>query len=65
MEERNYIQGLFHGIKTLCIGLKTSIKVFFEHHETEQYPENRKTLTFSETNRFCLEMPHNENNEHK
>ncbi len=65
MEERNYIQGLFHGIKTLCIGLKTSIKVFFEHHETEQYPENRKTLTFSETNRFCLEMPHNEKNEHK
>ena len=65
MEERNYIQGLFHGIKTLGIGLKTSIKVFFEHHETEQYPENRKTLTFSETNRFCLEMPHNENNEHK
>ena len=65
MEERNYIQGLFHGIKTLGIGLKTSIKVFFEHHETEQYPENRKTLTFSETNRFCLEMPHNEKNEHK
>lgn len=65
MEERNYIQGLFHGIKTLGIGLKTSIKVFFEHHETEQYPENRKTLTFSKTNRFCLEMPHNEKNEHK
>lgn len=65
MEERNYIQGLFHGIKTLTIGLKTSIKVFFEPHTTEQYPENRATLKFSETNRFCLEMPHNENNEHK
>lgn len=52
-------------IKSLSTGLKTSIKIFFEKDETEQYPENRKTLTFSDRNRFCLEMPHNEKNEHK
>ena len=45
--------------------MKTSLKVFFEKHETEQYPENRSTLHFSDRNRFCLEMPHNDKNEHK
>ena len=65
MEERNYIQGILHASKTLLVGLKTSIKIFFEHHETEQYPENRNTLTFSDRNRFCLEMPHNEKNQYK
>ena len=65
MEEQNYIQGVFRALKTLLVGLKTSIKVFFEKDATEQYPENRGTLTFSERNRFCLEMPHNDKNEHK
>lgn len=65
MEEQNYITGASRAIKTLLVGLKTSIKVFFEKDATEQYPENRDTLTFSERNRFCLEMPHNEKNEHK
>jgi len=65
MEEQNYIEGVFRALKTLLVGLKTSIKVFFEKDATEQYPENRSTLTFSERNRFCLEMPHNEKNEHK
>lgn len=65
MEEQNYIEGVFRALKTLLVGLKTSIKVFFEKDATEQYPENRSTLTFSEQNRFCLEMPHNEKNEHK
>ena len=65
MENRSYLGGALSGVKTLLIGLKTSLKIYFEHHETEQYPENRKTLTFSDRNRFCLEMPHNEKNEHK
>ena len=64
MEKRNYFSGVGHALKSLTIGLKTSIKVFFEHDETEQYPENRKTLHFSDRNRFCLEMIHNERNEH-
>lgn len=65
MENRTYIGGILYALKSLATGLKTSIKVFFEHHETEQYPENRDTLTFTDRNRFCLEMPHNEKNEHK
>lgn len=64
MEERNYFAGILDAVKSLVTGLKTSIKVFFEHHETEQYPENRDTLKFSDRNRFCLEMIHNERNEH-
>lgn len=65
MKNSTYLGGILDATKSLIIGLKTSIKVFFEHHETEQYPENRATLTFTDRNRFCLEMPHNENNEHK
>ena len=65
MKNSTYLGGILDATKSLIIALKTSIKVFFEHHETEQYPENRATLTFTDRNRFCLEMPHNENNEHK
>ena len=65
MNDKTYFGGILDAVKSLTIGLKTSIKVFFEHHETEQYPENRATLTFTDRNRFCLEMPHNEKNEHK
>src|SRR5574344_2152310 len=65
MEKKTYIGGICNAVKSLSIGMKTSLKVFFEKDATEQYPENRKTLTFSDRNRFCLEMPHNEQNEHK
>lgn len=65
MDNNTYIGGIVEAMKSLGIGLKTSLKVFFEKDETEQYPENRKTLKFSERNRFCLEMPHNDKNEHK
>lgn len=60
-----YFGGVAEAVKSLTIGLKTSLKIFFEKDETEQYPENRKSLTFTDRNRFCLEMPHNEKNEHK
>ena len=65
MNNKTYIGGILSAVKSLSIGMKTSLKVFFEKDATEQYPENRKTLTFSDRNRFCLEMPHNEKNEHK
>ena len=65
MDNKTYIGGILNAVKSLAIGMKTSLKVFFEKDETEQYPENRKTLKFSDRNRFCLEMPHNDKNEHK
>lgn len=53
------------GIKTLCIGLKTTMREFFTKKITEQYPENRKELKMFERFRGSLTMPHNEKNEHK
>ncbi|MCH5181543.1 MAG: 4Fe-4S binding protein [Prevotellaceae bacterium] len=64
-EEKNYFQGLFAGIKTLCVGLKTTMRELFTAKITEQYPENRDTLTMFDRFRGSLVMPHNEQNEHK
>lgn len=64
-EEKNYMEGLLSGIKTLCIGLKTSMREFFTKKITEQYPENRDTLQMFDRFRGSLTMPHNEDNEHK
>ena len=64
-EEKNYIEGLLGGIRTLCVGLKTSMREFFTKKITEQYPENRNELQMFERFRGSLTMPHNENNEHK
>ena len=60
-----YIGSLFGGLKTLLIGMKTSITVFFRKKTTEQYPENRATLKISDRFRGTLVMPHDENNQHK
>ena len=60
-----YLGGLMHGISTLATGMKTSIKVYFRKKVTEQYPENRKELKMFDRFRGTLNMPHNENNEHR
>ncbi len=65
MEEKNYMEGLLGGIKTLAVGLKTTMREFFTKKITEQYPENRDTLQMFDRFRGSLTMPHNENNEHK
>ncbi|MDR0892719.1 MAG: 4Fe-4S dicluster domain-containing protein [Mediterranea sp.] len=59
-----YLGGLLHGIDTLLVGLKTSMKVYLRKKVTEQYPENRKELKMFDRFRGTLCMPHNENNEH-
>ena len=61
----NYINGYFSGLKTLLIGMRTSIRVYFRKNVTEQYPENRGELKMFDRFRGSLTMPHNENNEHK
>ncbi len=61
----SYLSGLLNGIKTLLIGMKTTITVFFRKKVTEQYPENRATLKMFDRFRGELIMPHNEQNEHK
>ena len=64
MEEKSYFEGLACGIKSLCTGLKTTMREFFTPKITEQYPENRKELQMFERFRGSLTMPHNEKNEH-
>ena len=43
MSNNSYFGGIAAGLKTLAIGMKTSMKEFFTPKSTEQYPENRKT----------------------
>ena len=43
-QDKSYFSGLFCGIKSICIGLKTTMREFFTPKITEQYPENRKEL---------------------
>lgn len=64
-EDKTYLAGLFGGIKTLCVGLKTTMCELFTPKVTEQYPENRKELKMFDRFRGSLTMPHNESNEHK
>jgi NADH-quinone oxidoreductase subunit I len=63
-EHNTYLGVVFGAIKSLLIGMKTSIKVYFRKKVTEQYPENRKELKMFDRFRGTLTMPHNEKNEH-
>lgn len=65
MENKSYFGGLVSGIKSLCIGLKTTGREFVTPKVTERYPENRKNNPIPERFRGSLVMPHNEKNEHK
>ena len=64
MTVSEYFSGLFNGIKSLLTGMSVTIKEFFTPKITQQYPENRATLTIPERVRGVLRMPHDENNEH-
>ena len=43
MENKSYFGGIAEGMKTLVVGLKTTLVEYFTAKSTEQYPENRKT----------------------
>ena len=60
-----YLGGFYKGVRSLCIGLKTTMREFFTPKITEQYPENRKELKMFDRFRGTLVMIHNENNEHR
>lgn len=60
-----YIKGYVTGLKSLIVGMRTSLRVFFRRKTTEQYPENRKTsLYIPERHRAMLMMSHDEENCH-
>lgn len=66
MKQKNsYFGRIFEALRSLTIGMQTSMRVFWRKKETEQYPENRATLVIPERFMGELHMPHNEHNEHK
>ena len=64
-QKDTYWDRLFKATRSLCIGLKTTMKEFFTPKITEQYPENRKELKMFDRFRGTLIMPHNADNEHR
>lgn len=65
-KEKSYFRGIADGVKTLGIGLKTTLKEYFTPKTTEQYPENRKTtLHVSPRFRGRLVFKRDENGAHK
>ncbi len=60
----NYFSNFFHALKSLLIGMKTTLKIFFRKKTTERYPEKRGRLHVSERYRGRLEMIHTPDNHH-
>jgi len=66
MSKESYFGGIADGIKTLAIGMKTTLKEYFLPKSTEQYPENRKTtLHVSKRHRGRLVFKRDENGDYK
>ena len=62
----SYFGEVREALKTLSIGLKTTIKEFFTSKSTEQYPENRKTtLHIAKRHRGRLVFKRDENENYK
>ena len=65
-ENKSYFGELGHGIKTLAVGMKTTLKEYFIPKSTEQYPENRKTtLHEAKRHRGRLVFKRNEDGSYK
>ena len=66
MSNNSYFKGIADGVKTLAIGMKTTVKEYFTPKSTEQYPENRKTtLHISPRFRGRLVFERNEDESYK
>ena len=62
---KEYLKGYVGGVKSLLVGMRTSMKVFCQKKITEQYPENRHTtLHIPERHRAMLVMPVDEEGNH-
>ena len=62
---KQYITSFFSGLRSLLVGMRTTLRVFFRKKTTEQYPENRDTLKMFDRVRGQLVMKHNDRNEHR
>ena len=62
----SYFGEVAAGMKTLAVGLKTTLREYFTPKSTEQYPENRKTtLHVAKRHRGRLVFKRNEDGTHK
>ncbi len=65
-DNKSYFGELSSGIKTLAVGLKTTLKEYFTPKSTEQYPENSKTtLHVAQRHRGRLVFKRNEDGSYK
>ncbi len=63
-----YFSDIFQGVKSLLTGMRvTGYYIAHARKEiiTQQYPENKDTLTMFDRFRGEVIMPHNDDNEHK
>lgn len=63
----NYFKDIFQGLRSLLKGMSVTGKYFMSPKEivTQQYPENRETLTMFDRFKGEIIMPHDENNQHQ
>ena len=63
---KSYFGEVGSAMKTLCVGMKTTLKEYFTPKSTEQYPENRKTtLHVAQRHRGRLVFKRDENGAYK
>lgn len=67
MALKEYIGGIFQGLRSLLKGMRVTNHYFFSPSEivTQKYPENRAQLQMFERFKGEVIMPHNEKNEHR
>ena len=64
--KESYFGEVGSAIKTLAVGLKTTLREYFTAKSTEQYPENRKTtLHVAQRHRGRLVFTRNEDESYK
>jgi len=64
---KQYLSTIFKSVKSLLTGMKVT-GYYFTHPKTiltEEYPDNRGTLTMFDRFKGEVIMPHNEQNEHR
>lgn len=67
MTLKEYIGGIFQGLRSLLKGMRVTNHYFLSPREivTQKYPENRAQLQMFERFKGEVIMPHNEKNEHR
>jgi NADH-quinone oxidoreductase subunit I len=60
-----YIVNFARGLRSLLVGMRVTLRVFFRAKTTECYPENRAKLVMFDRFRGELVLRHDEQNHHK